>query len=132
VAAHPAGWTVSRRPGRAVDLVKPGSGTYLRIDWTPSPGPSALGAWQVYEPGFSRNKRDYKRIRMEKTAYRGLDAAIWEYTYTQGATKLHAVNLGFVASGQRAYALNFQTTEADWAAEQPTFDSMKRTFAFRT
>ena len=132
VAAHPAGWKVVRRQGRAIDLVKPNSGTYLRVDWTPTPGPSALGAWRDYEPGFASGKRGYKRIRMEKTDYRGLDAAIWEYTYTEGNTRLHAVNLGFVASDQRAYALNFQTRETDWAAEQPTFESVKRSFAFGT
>jgi hypothetical protein len=121
-----------RRQGRAIDLVKPNSGTYLRVDWTPTPGPSALGAWRDYEPGFASGKRGYKRIRMEKTDYRGLDAAIWEYTYTEGGTRLHAVNLGFVASDQRAYALNFQTRETDWAAAQPTFESVKRSFAFGT
>ena len=131
VLAHPPGWQVVRRSATLTDFRQPGTGTYLRVDWTDHPKPSALGAWQDAEGGFAARKHDYRRIRLEPTDYRGLDAAIWEYRYEQDGTRLHAVNLNWVASDRRAYALNFQTDEANWRASLPIFDQVQRSFRFR-
>jgi hypothetical protein len=130
--AHPPGWTVRRSGGTVVDLVRPGTGQYLRVDWTDQPKPSALGAWQDAEPSFASRHAGYRRVRLEQTDYRGLDAAIWEYTYLAGGRRVRAVNLGFVSrSGDYAYALNFQTGEGDWRTAYPLFESMRDSFQFR-
>jgi hypothetical protein len=128
VIMHPPGWTIRPGRGRVVDLVKPGASEYLRVDWTPTPGPSALKAWQDFEPIFARNHQAYTRVKLQPADFRGLDAAVWEYTYKVGGTRLHAVNLNFVASKSRAYALNFQTKDGDWAAQQSAFETMKQSF----
>jgi hypothetical protein len=131
--AHPPGWTVRRGRGTIVDLVRPGTGQYLRVDWTDQPKPSALGAWRDAEPGFASRHAGYRRIRIEQTDYRGLDAAIWEYTYLAGGRRVRAVNLNFVSrSGDYAYALNFQTGEREWRAAYPLFESMRDSFRFRS
>ena len=121
-----------RGRGTVIDFVRPGTGQYLRVDWTDRPKPSALQAWRDSEPAFRATHSGYRRIRLEPTDYRGLDAAIWEYSYTIGGQRLHAVNLNFVSrSGDYAYALNFQTPERDWAEAAPIFDSIQRSFRFR-
>jgi tRNA A-37 threonylcarbamoyl transferase component Bud32/outer membrane biosynthesis protein TonB len=130
VVAHPPGWQVVRRSSTLTDFRQPGTGTYLRVDWTDQPGPSALGAWQDAEPAFSARKSGYQRIRLEPTDYRGLDAAVWEYRYQEGGSQLHAINLNWVASSRRAYALNFQTNEADWRGALPVFEQVQRSFRF--
>ncbi len=59
--------------------------------------------------------------------YRDYNAALWEYTYTEGGVDLHAYNLGFVTGG-RGYALNFQTREDQWEASQRLFDRFMAAF----
>ena len=126
---HPPGWEPVRRGNTITDLREPGTGRYLRVDTTDTPGPSALGDWQEYEPSFMASHPNYQQIRMENVDYRGYDAADWEYTYTSGGATLHAVNRGFVlADRSAAFALNFQTREGDWASSREIFDQMAASF----
>jgi len=127
---HPPGWQVVPLGDTRFDFREPGTGRYLRVDSTSTPGASALGAWQEYEDPFSARHTGYQRIRMEEVEYRGLaDVADWEYTYTSGAATLHAVNRGFVLDDRTAaYALNFQTREADWERSRVVFDQMAASF----
>ena len=128
--AYPEEWKVERRGERIVDLVEPGTGTYLRIDWTDEPGPSPVGAWERQEQSFSK-KEGYERLRMEATTYQGHDAALWEYRYRAEGEDLHAYNLGFVTD-DRGFALNFQTREENWAASQPLWEDFKAKFEIRS
>jgi eukaryotic-like serine/threonine-protein kinase len=132
VVAHPRGWQRVPRGGTLVDFRRPASSTYLRVDWTDEPGPSALGAWRNLEPRFASSHSGYERIRLEPAAFRSLDAAVWEYTYMVGGERVHAVNLNFInGSGEFAYALNFQASERAWAQERHTFTAIGRSFRFR-
>jgi eukaryotic-like serine/threonine-protein kinase len=67
---------------------------------------------------------------MEQVSYLDYaDAADWEYTYTSGGATLHAINRGFVLNDRsRAYALNFQTREPQWAGSRELFDQMAASF----
>jgi hypothetical protein len=129
---HPPGWTVQDRAGTPLDLVEPGTGRYLRVDYRRPPGESALGAWQEYEPAYAANHSGYRQIRMEQVTYRDFDAADWEYTYTSGGATLHAVNRGMIARGdgilESGYALNFQTREADWERSRELFEQLAAAF----
>ncbi|HVM02736.1 MAG TPA: hypothetical protein VM263_08700, partial [Acidimicrobiales bacterium] len=59
--------------------------------------------------------------------YQGFDAAVWEYAYTAGGARLHAVNLGMV-TGRHGFALNFQTREDRWESSLPLFEAFKASF----
>lgn len=125
--SHPPGWEVVRLDGTRTDFRDPSSGTYLRIDWTATPGPSPEGAWRDLSQSFAATRSNYTEIGITPTTYKGYDAALWEYTYTDGGADLHAYNLGFV-TGDYGFALNFQTRAEDWAASQLQFERFKRAF----
>ena len=52
------------------------TGTYLRVDWVTPPNGTPEGAWEAAAapPGFDT-------ISIDPTTYKGMDAALWEYTY---------------------------------------------------
>jgi eukaryotic-like serine/threonine-protein kinase len=111
--AIPPGWQERDGAGNLTDYVDPDTGAYLRVDWTDDPAGDPVADWEANEQGFSQRQSDYERIRLEPATFRGEDAALWEYTYTDGGAALHAVNLNLL-SGDRAYALNLQSPAGDW------------------
>ncbi|HVF06140.1 MAG TPA: serine/threonine-protein kinase [Frankiaceae bacterium] len=123
---YPEGWEVQPRTESATDFRERGTGRYLRVGFTDTPGSDAVAAWRGAAQGFARTHGGYREIRVEKAEYRGYEAAVWEYNWTEGNV-LHAINLGFVTGG-RGYALNFQTREPDWERSQRLWEAMKERF----
>lgn len=125
--SYPAGWQVRPLDGTRTDITDPATGSYLRVDWTATPGPSPEGAWESLSKSFGSRQKAYQEIAIEPTTYKGFDAAAWEYAYTARGARLHAVNLGMV-TGDYGFALNFQTSEERWSSSQPLFDAFKASF----
>jgi hypothetical protein len=125
-AHYPRGWRVEPRTPNALDFREPGTGRYLRVGFTTSPGGDAKAAWESGARAFARTHGGYEQIRIDDADYRGYDAAVWEYRW-RDTNVLHAVNLGFVTGG-RGYALNFQTREKDWKRSQALFEAMRERF----
>ena len=129
--AYPATWEVdedSLGDGTSTDFSDPASGAYLRLDWTDNPGPSALGAWEEQEASFASDHAGYEQLALEPTTYRGYDAALWEFTWEEDGTTIHAVDLGFVVDDDYGYALNFVAPEEQWADFQDEFATFQETF----
>ncbi len=124
--AHPPQWSVTKN-GTLTDFHDPASGAYLRVDHREPPGPSPEGAWYEFEPSFSAQNANYKRVQITPTTYEGYRAAVWEYTYSGGGGDLRAVDLGFIA-GSHGFALNFQAAASDWDRLQPIFAAFKASF----
>ena len=112
---YPVGWQVRRLDGTRTDFIDPVTGTYLRVDWTKKPA-DPLEAWQRSSKAFGSSHEGYEEIRVEEAQFQGFPGAIWEYRYDEGGGRLHATNLTFVTSEERAYALNFQTADSRWDA----------------
>lgn len=125
--AVPPDWEVRPLDGSRTDFIDPASGTYLRVDWTDEPGDSAEEAWRQQSASFASRKDDYREIRIDSTSYKGFEAALWEYTYSEGGEALHAYNLGFV-TGDYGFALNFQAAEERWKKDEEMFDQLKAGF----
>jgi hypothetical protein len=124
--AYPPGWSISTE-STLTNFTDPETGTYLRVDWTDAPGPSPVGAWEDQSASFGAEHDNYEELRIEPTTYQGYDAAEWEYTYSEGDSDLHAIDLGFV-TGDYGFALNFQTHEEDWTTSQAIFEAFKASF----
>jgi hypothetical protein len=125
---YPGDWEVVERSATATDLQDPDSGSYLRIDYTDEPQDDPVADWQAQSESFGASRDDYTEVSIEQEDYRDHNAALWEYTYTEGGRQLHAYNLGLVV-GDYGYALNFQTREENWEASQDLFESFKDTFS---
>jgi serine/threonine protein kinase len=126
---YPSDWEIVPIDETMTDFRDPASSSYLRVDWTDTPGDSPVEAWETFEETFATEHTGYERIAIEPTTFKGMDAAVWEFTYSDGGAQLHAVDLGFVTEdGSYGFALNFQTLEEDWDASQDTFAAFQEGF----
>lgn len=124
---HPTAWQVRKLDATRTDFVDPKSGTYLRVDWTKEPG-DPLEAWRSASAAFGASHEGYEEIRVEEEKFQDFPGAIWEYRYNGSGGRLHASNLTFVPSEQRAYALNFQTADSRWDDDQDLRDQLEDSF----
>jgi len=125
--ALPSGWQVRKLDATRTDLIDPATGTYLRIDWTKDPA-DPLEAWQRSSKAFGSSHEGYEEIRIAEATFQGFPGAIWEYRYDAGGGRLHATNLTFVTSEERAYALNFQTADSRWDATDGLRNQLEGSF----
>jgi eukaryotic-like serine/threonine-protein kinase len=125
--SHPPGWHVSPLGDTRTDIRHPSNGMYLRVDWTATPGDDPVAAWESFSESFAARHEDYNKIRIEATEYHGFDAAVWEFTYSDEGTSLHAIDLGFVTD-EYGFALNFQTRAEDWTSSQRIFERFQASF----
>jgi serine/threonine protein kinase len=124
----PPGWQV--RPTDAdnrIDLVDPATGSFLRIEWTASPGDDAAQAWRDLAASFASRDDSYQEIGIGPAEYRDYAAALWEFRHRSDGTLQHTGNLGFVTAG-RGYALMLRTPEDLWDESQVVFDQFKQAF----
>jgi serine/threonine protein kinase len=132
------GWSIARPEGweeipastdsTSIDFRDPVTHSYLRVDWTTTPGDSAVEAWRAQAASFGQSHTGYEEIGISPTTFDGWPAATWEFTYTDGGATLHAVDLGFVVRKEYGFALYFQTHDEDWASSQATFARLKSSF----
>jgi eukaryotic-like serine/threonine-protein kinase len=125
--SYPRRWDVVPIDDTRIDFRDPASSTYLRLDWTDTPGDDPAAAWEDLSDSFGASHDAYTEIRIDPTTFKGYDAAEWEFTYSEGGADLHAIDLGFV-TGEYGFALNFQTAEQDWDSSQTHFERLKAAF----
>lgn len=127
VIAYPEGWQIEPAGGPRVDFRDPDTGSYLRVDWTDQPKDDPVADWRAQAKDYASRHDGYQEIRIEPYDYRDYNAAIWEFRYRSGGSQLHVANLGFV-TGDRGYALLFQTPESHWDGSQDIYATFRETF----
>jgi hypothetical protein len=107
-----------------------GNGVRLQIDWTGTPGASALANWQSEEHDQGPTFSNYHLIQLQQVnGWRWSNAADWEWTFGSSTTK-HSLNRGFV-TGKWGYAIYWTANDSDWnsaelsQARQVAFDSFQ-------
>ena len=127
--AIPSGWAVIQDPtdSTSTDFSDETTGTYLRVDWTESPGDDPVEAWETQARSFASSHSNYEEVQISPATFKGYDAAIWEFTYSEGGADLHALDLGFVTENM-GFALFFQTHSANWDASQKLFQQLRESF----
>lgn len=131
VVSYPEGWSIetSSATANSTDFSDPATGGYVRVDWKQPPGESAVGAWEEYEPAFAADHAGYERVdEIEPTTYQGYEAAIWEFTFEDGGTTIHALDLGFIVGDDYGFALYFSAPEESWDDLQDEFETIKASF----
>ncbi|MGA5820436.1 serine/threonine-protein kinase [Kitasatospora sp. NPDC094028] len=107
----------------------PADGSQLRIEWTTSPGASAVADWQDSEPNVRGQVTNYQRLNLAAISYRQwTNAADWEWT--NGTPKTHSLNRGFVTSSpaKYGYSIYWIVPDAQWAAQAPARDVVFNSF----
>ena len=126
--AKPTDWTVAHPYQSTTDFKNPRGGMYLRVAWLYPAHESAKEDWEIYSKDFAKRHTGYRELQITETKFKGFPGAIWEFEYTSGGTRLHAVDLGFIANGY-GLALNFQTRADLWDSSQDIFDTFKASFS---
>jgi hypothetical protein len=129
--AVPDDWTVERR-GTAVYFVDPGRGRLLGIDQNDSPKFDAVEDWTRQETRRvnAGDFPDYQRVRIESVRY-FLEAADWEFTFTEAGEPVHVVNRGFVTAADKGYGIYWSTPASEWGKNVPDFEVIVRSFVPR-
>jgi eukaryotic-like serine/threonine-protein kinase len=114
--AYPPGWRASVRSDsfNTTDVSGPG-GRLFKVQSSSSPS-DPMQAWTDLEQGFSK-RPGYRRVRLERGSYQGLDAAVWEFTQLEGGQQVHKLDITFKsADGRWGYAVLLQAPERAWSS----------------
>jgi serine/threonine protein kinase len=125
--AVPDGWTRSSASG-GTRFSDPAGGRYFLVASRDPAGPSAVGAWRDQEKSFRKSHDGYERIRLESISQPGAsDAADWEFRYSDGGARLHALDRARVVDGV-GYAVYVQSRDGQWEQSQPLFQQVQDSF----
>ena len=132
-----AGWTVAVPPSYRPSTFNgfpqykdPETGRTLRVSTTAAGGgkADAVADRRAQATSFAASHDNYQELRIEEVDYRDLEAADWEFTYTDGGADLHALNRVFVVDGT-GHSLFFQTRASDdWSAAREEFEKIAAAF----
>ncbi|MFE9018834.1 protein kinase [Streptomyces sp. NPDC007808] len=101
--ATPEGWRRNVKTGSEVHYTSPDGMQELAAKSSLARG-DLMDSWQESERN-ARQGRDYSKIRLERTTFRGRPAVVWEYTFTLQGEPWHAQLLGFTVGG-KSYQVN--------------------------
>jgi hypothetical protein len=125
--AVPPGWQVVSDGGPRTELRDQSSPTLLRIDWRQDPPADPVTVEQQASQAHAGERGDYRQARLEPAEFKGLPAALLEFTYQDGGT-WHGLELG-VRSPRHHVALAIYARDRDWGTGWALFEAFKASFA---
>jgi serine/threonine protein kinase len=124
--AVPPGWQIVSDGGPRTELRDPSSQAFLRIDWLQDPQADPVTLEQQAGAAHAGERGGYAQARLEPAQFKGLPAALLEFTYQDGET-WHALELG-VRSPRHHVAMAIYTRDRDWGAGWALFEAFKASF----
>ncbi len=124
--AIPPGWQVVSDGGPRTELRDQSSPTFLRIDWLQDPQADPVTLEQQADQAHAGERDGYQRARLEPAQFKGLPAAVLEFTYQDGET-WHALELG-VRSPRHHLAMAIYARDRDWGSGWALFEAFKGSF----
>lgn len=124
--AIPPGWQVVSDGGPRTELRDQSSPTFLRIDWLQDPQADPVTLEQQADQAHAGERGGYQRARLEPAQFKGLPAAVLEFTYQDGET-WHALELG-VRSPRHHLAMAIYARDRDWGSGWALFEAFKGSF----
>ncbi|MFJ8631429.1 serine/threonine-protein kinase [Streptomyces sp. NPDC093568] len=101
--APPEGWRRDVKTGSEVHYTSPDAAQELAAKSSLARD-DLMDSWQKSEQD-ARQGKDYVKIRLERTTFRGHPAVVWEYTFSLQGDPWHAQLLGFTVDG-KTYQIN--------------------------
>ena len=124
--AVPPGWQVASDGGPRTELRDPSTQAFLRIDWLQDPQADPVTLEQQAGAAHAGERGGYAQARLEPAQFKGLPAALLEFTYQDGET-WHALELG-VRSPRHHVAMAIYARDRDWGAGWALFEAFKASF----
>ncbi|MFJ9743463.1 protein kinase [Streptomyces sp. NPDC101166] len=123
--ATPRGWRRDVKTGAEVHYTSPDGAQELVAKSSLARG-DLMETWRTSERN-ARQGRDYRKIRLEETTFRGRPAVVWEYAFTLGGVPWHAVLQGFTQDGT-TYQVNTWYQPAVETSALRTYERVKDSF----
>jgi hypothetical protein len=124
--AVPPGWQVTSDGGARTELRGQSSPTVLRIDWLADPPADPVTLEQQASAAHAGSRGGYQQARLEPAVFKGLPAALLEFTYQDGET-WHALELG-IRSPRHHIAVAIHAPDRDWGTGWALFEAFKASF----
>jgi serine/threonine protein kinase len=125
--AVPPGWRVDRDGDTRTELRDESSPTRLRIEWQQDPQVDPLAAEQQASQEQAAERNDYHQARLEPAEFKGLPAALLEYTYRDDDETWHVLELG-IRAPRHHVAMAIRTRDRDWGTGWALFEAFKQSF----
>ncbi|GEC10329.1 hypothetical protein SSP24_79840 [Streptomyces spinoverrucosus] len=121
----PEGWRRDVKTGSEVHYTSP-DGTQELVAKSSLARGDLMDTWRTSERNAHQG-RDYRKIRLEETTFRGYPAVVWEYTFTLDGVPWHARLLGFDARG-KSYQINTWYQPAGEDTALAIYENVKESF----
>lgn len=125
----PDGWKASKRTSGEVVYTDETGLVRLAVGVVDPAGSHPMTHFKDIEANTKVNyPTSYRKLRMQKTTFRGQPAAVWEFTFQGRARSFRAIDLGYGREGEREYDIYLSAPDADWDAHRPVFDRVRDGF----
>ncbi|MFM9557830.1 serine/threonine-protein kinase [Streptomyces caniscabiei] len=125
----PDGWLAGKRTSESVTYTDETKLVGLTIGVVDPAGSHPEAHFEDIEANTKINYPDsYRRLRMQRTTFRGEPAAVWEFTFQGRARAFRAIDLGYGREGEREYDIYLSAPALDWDVYRPVFDKVKNGF----
>jgi hypothetical protein len=125
--AVPPGWRVDRDGDTRTELHDGSSPTRLRIEWQQDPQVDPVTAEQQASQEQAAERNGYHQARLEPAEFKGLPAALLEYTYRDDDETWHVLELG-MRTPRHHVAMAIRTRDRDWGQGWALFEAFKQSF----
>ncbi|MFI7399316.1 protein kinase [Streptomyces sp. NPDC049541] len=123
--APPRGWRRDLKTGAEVHYTSP-DGTQELVAKSSLARGDLMETWQKSEQAAHQGQ-DYRKVRLERTTFRGNPGVVWEYTFTMKGAPWHARLLGFDQDG-KSYQINTWYQPETETRALKTYDSVRDSF----
>ncbi|WP_415923717.1 serine/threonine-protein kinase [Streptomyces scabiei] len=121
----PDGWKAGKRTSGDVVYTDETGLVRLAIGIVDPAGSHPMAHFKDIEANTKVNyPGTYRKLRMQKTAFRGQPAAVWEFTFQGRARAFRAIDLGYGREGEREYDIYLSAPDVDWDTYRPVFDKV--------
>ncbi|WNZ07807.1 serine/threonine-protein kinase [Streptomyces sp. 11x1] len=125
----PDGWKAGKRTSESLTYTDETGLAELTVGIVDPAGSHPMAHFEDIEANTKVNyPGSYRRLRMQRTSFRGEPAAIWEFTFQGRARAFRAIDLGYGREGEREYDIYLSAPALDWDTYRPVFDTAKGGF----
>jgi eukaryotic-like serine/threonine-protein kinase len=125
--AVPPGWRIDHDGDTRTELHDESSPTVLRIEWQQDPQVDPVTAEQQASQEHAAERNDYSQARLEPADFKGLPAALLEFTYRDDDETWHVMELG-VRAPRHHVAMAIRARDRDWGSGWALFEAFKASF----
>ena len=125
----PDDWTAAKKTPDEVSYTDPTKKAEITVGVVDPAGSHPVEHFKTIEANTKVNyPTSYRKLRMQKTTFRGEPAAVWEFTFQGRARTFRAIDLGYGRAGAKEYDIYLSAPDAQWTTFRPVFNKVRDGF----